>query len=302
LDPYPDPDALPRVLTRADAIGRGMSRHAVDHRLSSGRWRRVLPRTYLTVDTFTERDRLNAALAFAGDGALLSGAAALRASEVRRIPMPDVVLVLVPPGNRTGSADWVLVRRTFRPLVREQWSGPARVEVVRATADAALAMRHLDDVRTLVARVVQQGRCSPVELAAELAAGPRQGSAHLRQALREIQAGAESAPEARAAVILRRAGVRDFVQNAEIQLPDRSTRRIDFYWPRLRACLEIDSVEWHFDRADWTSTWDRHLDLTKFGYSVIHRPPSALRDRARFVTDVREWLAGRAADLQRGLG
>jgi hypothetical protein len=279
-----------------------MSRHAVDHRVSTGRWQRVLPRTYLTVDTFTEYDRMNAALAFAGAGAMLSGAAALRASEVRRIRMPSVVLVLVPPPNRTGSAEWVLVRRTFRPLVREQWSGPARVQVARAAADAALASPSLDDVRTLIARVVQDGRCSHSDLVAELEAGPRQGSAYLRTALEEIGAGAESAPEAQVARILRKAGISDFVQNAVIALPNGATRRVDFYWPRLRACLEIDSVEWHFDRADWAATWDRHLELTKFGYSVIHRPPSALREQARFVRDVREWLAGRTAELQRGVG
>src|SRR5947208_1173755 len=112
----PDPDRLPRIITRAEAIARGMSRHAVDHRVSTGRWRRVLPRTYLTVDTFTEYDRMQAALAFAGAGALLSGAAALRASEVRRIRMPSVVLVLVPPPNPPGSAAGVLVRPRCRSL------------------------------------------------------------------------------------------------------------------------------------------------------------------------------------------
>jgi hypothetical protein len=163
-------------------------------------------------------------------------------------------------------------------------------------------LSRLDDVRALVARVVQDGHCSLAELAIELEAGPRQGSAHLRQALKEVGLGAESAPEAEAARILRRAGITGFVQNAVLPLPDGSTRRVDFYWPELRACLEIDSVEWHFDRDDWTTTWDRHIDLSKFGYSVIHRPPSALRDRAGFARDVREWLAGRAADLRRGLG
>ena len=58
-----------------------------------------------------------------------------------------------------------------------------------------------------------------------------------------------NAAEARAAAILHSAGIRGFVQNAEIRLPDGSTRMIDFYWPGLRACLEIASVEFHFDRA-----------------------------------------------------
>ena len=297
----PDRDALPRVITRAAALERGFSRHAIDHRVATGKWRRVLPRTFLTADTLTETDRTTAALAFAGDGAVLSGAAALRESGVRRIAVPATILVLVPPKNRTRSAAWVQVRRTLRPIVGEQWLGLPRVEVARAAADLALTMAWLDDVRTLVARVVQQRHCTLAELGAELDAGPRQGSGHLRRALAEVGWGAESAPEAEAARILRRAGIDGFIQNAELQLPDGTTRRVDFYWPTLRACLEIDSVEWHFERADWAGTWDRHLDLSKFGYSVIHRPPSALVDKAQFAVDVRDWLAGREADLRRGL-
>jgi hypothetical protein len=103
--------------------------------------------------------------------------------------------------------------------------------------------------------------------------------------------GAASAPEAQAAGILRRAGITGFVQNARVRLPSGTIRVIDFYWPALRACLEIESIEWHSEPSDWSRTWDRHLDLTKFGYSVIHRPPSALKDPRTFVRDVTQWLA-----------
>ena len=295
--PLPDPDAVPRVLGRAEVLRLGFSRRAISRSLAAGRWRRILPRTYLIVDTLTTADRLVAALVFAGSGAALSGMAALFATEVRRIAPPDRILVLTPPSNRTTSHAWVDVRRTYRPIVTQQWSGPRRVEVARAAADAALTMRGLGDVRALVARVVQDRWCTVAELGVELEAGPRRGSAHLRRALSEVGWGAASAPEAEAADILRRAGITGFVQNGEISLPDGSIRLVDFYWPELRACLEIDSVDYHFDRADWARTWDRHLDLTKLGLSVIHRPPSALRDKRRFVSDVREWLAARRLEL-----
>lgn len=295
----PDPDALPRVLRRDQALRLGYSRRAVGHRLRTGRWRRVLPRVYLTVDTMTERDRYDAALLYAGRGAALSGAAALRASGVRGVAEPRTVLVLVPPDNRAESTGWVRIRATGRPIRIERWIGPRRVEVARATADQALSTRSLAEARALVARVVQQGRCTVEELGTELDEGPRQGSAFLRLALAEVGSGAESAPEAEAAAILRAAGVAGFVQNATLLLPNGTHRRVDFYWPALRAVLEIDSVEWHFTTEDWARTWDRHLQLTTAGYSVIHRPPSALRDRGRFVRDVGAWLAGRAAELGR---
>jgi hypothetical protein len=45
------------VLSRTEALARGYSRRQIERRLADGRWRRVLPRTYLTVDTMTVRDR-----------------------------------------------------------------------------------------------------------------------------------------------------------------------------------------------------------------------------------------------------
>jgi very-short-patch-repair endonuclease len=117
----------------------------------------------------------------------------------------------------------------------------------------------------------------------------------LRQALVEMSAGAASAPEARAARILRRAGVAAFEQNAVILLPGGGHYVADFLWRALRAILEIDSVEYHFDPVAWRRTMDRHLVLTTLGHSVIHRPPSALRDEHRFAADITAWLASRAA-------
>lgn len=300
--PFDDVDALPRVLGRAAALARGYSRQAIDRRLASGQWKRLLPRVYLTADTLRDHDRLRAALVFAGDGAALSGAAALFAAEVRRITLPQRVLVLVPPSNCVASRDWVRVRRSARPILVEQWAGARRVEPARAAADLAVELGRLDDVRALVARMIQDGHCTLPELGAELEAGPRRGSAHLRQALAEVGWGAASAPEARAGRILRRRGITGFQQNARIELPGGAWRVVDFYWPRLRACLEIDSIEYHFRREDYVATWDRHLDLSKFGYAVIHRPPSALADEARFARDIGQWLAGREADLRRGVG
>jgi hypothetical protein len=256
---------------------------------------------FSTVDTLLEADRLEAALLFAGNGATLSGAAALRVSGIAGISPPSSVLVLVPPVNRSRSFGWVRIRRSFRPIRLEQWIGPRRADVARAVADFALDRSRLDDVRSVVARAVQQRRCTVEEIGAELEAGPRNGSALLRRALEEVGWGAESAPEARAARILRRHGFEGFVQNAEIRLADGRTRRLDFYWPRLRAALEIDGAEYHLGALSWRATLDRHLELTTLGISVVHRPPSALSDEHTFVADIRGWLAGRERELRRGL-
>lgn len=287
----PDPDALPRVISRTDALARGVSRHAIDRRLASGRWQRVLPHTYLTADSLGWIDRCRAALCFAGADALISGTAALRLCEVRAAGGDDAVLVLVPPSNRARSTEWVRVRRTARRPERHADLGPRRAEIARAAADFALDARELDNVRALVSEVVRRELCTLDELSHQLRAGPRRGSGLLRQAIAEVSGGAWSAPEARAARELRRARVPRFVQNARIELPDGRFYLADFLWSELRAILEIDSVEYHINPVHWRATMDRHLELTTLGYSVIHRPPSLVfREPVRFRSEVLTWL------------
>ena len=292
--PFWDPDALPRILTLAEASARGFTYQAVYRRVRTGRWRHVLPRTFRTGTDITRWDKLDAALSFAGPDALLTGAAALWVDEVR-IPFPDLVALVTPRQAGVRSLAWVRVSHSGRTPERSLESGPRRVETARAVADLALTLMQLDDVRDLVARVIREQRCKVDHLVRELETGPRRGSALLRQALTEVGAGAASAPEAEAADILRRAGVPPFEQNAVIRLPDGRSYVADFLWRDLRAILEIDSVEYNFDPADWRRTLDRHMELTTLGFSVVHRPPSALRDRRRFATDVRTWLVGLAA-------
>ncbi len=292
--PVYDPDALPRVLDRAEAVRRGLTPAALRWRCDGVRWRPMLPGVYRTGPDVSNWDRLEAALAYGGPDALLSGAAGLWASGIR-MPFPDSVLVLVPLGRRPRSSTWVHVRPSSRPVERLLDGGPRRVVIARAAADHALTLRRIDDARQLIARVVRDGHCTLSELQTELAGGPRNGSALLRQALLEVTAGAASAPEARAAQILRRAGVPAFEQNAVILLPGGGHYVADFLWRALRAILEIDSVEYHLDPAMWRRTMDRHLALTTLGHSVIHRPPSALLDDHRFAADVTAWLASRAA-------
>jgi hypothetical protein len=287
--PFWDPDELPRVINLADAAARGLSADAVRRRVRSSAWRHLLPRVYRTGTDVSRRDRLNAALSFAGPRALLTGAAALWLYEFR-IPFPDLVTVAVPRDEGVRSLAWVRVIHSSRPLDPSLDAGPRRVLVPRAVADHALTVPRLDGVRQLVARAVRDQGCTVAQLRAELEAGPRNGSALLRQALDEVDAGAASAPEAEAARILRAAGVPPFEQNVVIRLPNGQQYVADFLWRALKAILEIDSVEYHLDPVDWRRTMDRHLALSTLGFSVVHRPPSAVKQQSRFAAEIDAWL------------
>jgi very-short-patch-repair endonuclease len=296
--PLLDPTAVPRVLGRADAVARGYSRGEIEYYLVSGRWRRVLPRTYLTSDTLTWDDRLRAALSFAGRSAVVTGAAALCDSGLRCVSRPDSVLVLVPRTTTARSQQWVRIRRTDRLPAPALLPGPSRAPAARAVADLALEQRRLDDVRTLVAESVRRDLCTVEELAAELDAGPRRGSGHLRAAVTEVASGAWSAPEARAATLLKRGGVPLFEQNVRIDLRNGRYVIVDFLWRALRAVLEIDSDTHHAHTADAEGTANKHLALETLGFSVVHRTPAfVMREPRAFVQGIAGWLEARRRQL-----
>jgi very-short-patch-repair endonuclease len=296
MPPLLDPTALPRVLGRDEARGLGITDRVIEARARSGRWQRVLPRTLLTSDTLLWLDRLDAAVTFAGPGALLSGAAAL-CDEFDSVRRPESVLVLVPYSFAARSIGWVHVRRVERMPSARLAPGAPRVEVARAVADLCVGMRWADDIRAVVTEAVRRRLCTPEELATAVDAGPRRGSKLVREAVREAAGGAWSAPEARVASLMRGAGLPAFKQNVEIRLPSGHVYIADFLWRRLRAILEIDSKRHHGTPGDRDATDARHIALESLGFSVIHRTPAAIRrDPGLFLDEVTRWLAARARE------
>jgi very-short-patch-repair endonuclease len=205
-------------------------------------------------------------------------------------------LVLVPIESGRQSFARARVRRTRRLPRGLPGRNPALAPVARAVADHAHTLVCLNDVRAVVAEAVQREWCTVQAIAAELAAGGRNGSALLRQAVTEIAGGARSAPEAEAAAILREGGVHGFQQNVDVLACGRRFN-VDFLWEQLMAVLEIDSQEFHFRSEQWKATMERHAMLEAAGYSVIHVPPSALKDRCAFIELVASWLQTRGRTL-----
>jgi very-short-patch-repair endonuclease len=72
----------------------------------------------------------------------------------------------------------------------------------------------------------------------------------LREALGDLGYGAWSAPEARAGRSLRAGGLGPFEQNAAVIGADGQVYFVDFLWRELRAILEVDSREHHFDQPE----------------------------------------------------
>lgn len=293
--PQLDPTVLPRVLTLGEAESLGYPFHVVRRRVAGGRWWRLAPGVYCTRARASRLDHLAAAIKHGGTGAVVTGAAALHEYGLRTVPPSSSELVLVPLACGARSFGRIVVRRTPRLPAPAPRPGPRLAPVARAAVDHARTLVRLDDVRAVIAEAVQRELTEVEQLWTEVEQGGRNGRALVRRAVLEVSAGARSAPEAKAASLLRAAGLGPFEQNALLRAGGRNFYP-DFLWRSIRAVLEIDSVEHHFRRADWQSTLDRHFRLEAAGYSVIHVPPSALNDGAEFVGRVRGWLAQRRRD------
>lgn len=295
LVPLLDPTAPPRVVTLDEASALGFPFHVVRRRVRRGRWQRLAPGVYCTEPPAARIDHLTAAVKHGGPRAVVTGTAALFEYGVRAAPMPQRELVLVPVDAGARSHGRIVVRRTPSLPVRSLRPGPALAPIARAAVDHARVLSRLDDVRAVVAEVVQRELTEVGQLWAEVELGARNGRALVRRAVLEVTAGSQSAPEAQAASLLTAAGLGPFEQNPHLVIAGQDYYP-DFLWRSLRAILEIDSFEHHYKPRDWQGTLKRHFALEAAGDSVVHVPPSALADGAAFISQVRVWLDVRRHD------
>jgi hypothetical protein len=109
-----------KVVSRSQAMTCGMTRDMLQRRSRpEGPWQRLPPGVYLTVTgTPTTDQRDMAALLYAGRGAVITDAAALRRHGLRA-PRTDTIDVLIPAGRQRQSAGFVAVHLTTKlpPLV-----------------------------------------------------------------------------------------------------------------------------------------------------------------------------------------
>lgn len=295
--PAPLENHLPAILDTQTAHQLGFSRHAIAHRISTRRWRRLARGVYLTHNGMPSVEQWAAGAVHAcGPGAVLAGILALRLHGLRTTLPPRPLVVLAPRTARRTSSGQLIVRHTTRLTAPRIRAGLPLAPVPRCVVEAALAITNLNDTRELVAATVQQRLCGIPDITDELAQSQRRGSANIRRVLGEVADGAESVAECEVAELLYRAGISGFEQNVDIRdSTGRFLGRGDFVWRDLRCVLEIDGQDWHLDPESWQNTLRRHNRLEAAGYAVLHLTPAQFRrDPAGCIALVRRWLADRA--------
>ncbi|HSK27817.1 MAG TPA: hypothetical protein VK894_12985 [Jiangellales bacterium] len=270
-----------------------------------GPWQWILPGvTVLHNGPITHRQRLRAALKYAGPGAVLTGRTALRGKGVQGIADDGKVHVLVEHSRQVSSTEFVVVERTRRlPRAGSVAGMPVVASVARAVIDAVRRTKGLDDVRAVVAAAVQQRRCTAAHLAAELRACQRRRTALANEVLTEIAAGIRSVAEARAREILRRRGIPEPLWNPTLRTAAGAfIGSPDAYWRDLALALEIDSTAWHLSPAQHRRTMAKHGRYTRHGITVLPYSPVAITDDPEAFADaVAEALAAAVTTLLPGV-
>lgn len=252
------------LITRRQALSVGLSADALRHRLRDcGPWKTVLPGVYLMhAGGLTGGQREIAAVLYAGRACVVTGIAALQRHGVR-VPTSEIVDVLIPEATKRQSAGFVRTHRTTRmPEQPFLASGIRWAPAARAVTDATRGELDDRDVRALVADAVQQRKCTIEQLGAELAVGPRQGSAALRAALEEVLDGVASISEADLRKLIKSGRLPEPVYNPQLYVGDEFIGQPDVWWRDAGVAGEVDSREWHLSPAQWERTMARHARMS----------------------------------------
>jgi hypothetical protein len=267
------------VITRAEAVLCGLTSRMLDRRIGpDGPWQRLLPGVYMTQTGAPTRDQqLMAALCYAGDGAIITGLAALAKYGVQ-VPETRLVDVLVPHVLRRVSREFVVVHRTRQlPRLRAA-DGPIRyVAPARAVADAAAGLTRLGDIRAVAAGAVQRNLCTVAELATEVSRRRFREAGLLRAVLGEVADGIRSPAEGDFRGLILRGGLPAPLFNARLYLGEQLLAVPDAWWPQAGVAAEVDSREWHLSPDSWEQTMLRHARMTAAGVLVLHFSPRQVK-------------------------
>ena len=286
------------VITRAQALGCGLSLAETRHRIRpGGPWQRLLPGVYLAMTgTPTQRQTEIAALRRAGPMSVLTSIAALQHHGVRA-PGSAFVTVLVPAAQRRRSEGFVRIWATTRMPEFVFTDGAVRfAEAARAVADAARELGSFREVRAVAADAVQRRRCRIDQLADELRHAPVRQTAWLRRTLAEVADGVRSVAEGDLRDLIRAHGLPLPVFNARLYSGRDFLAVADAWWPEAGVVVEVDSRQWHLSPDSYERTQRRSTRMGAVGINVMPVTPVRIRtDAAAVAAEIRSALeAGRA--------
>jgi very-short-patch-repair endonuclease len=274
---------------------RSLSRKALEHRLATGRWRRVHRMIYVTIGgplNPLQKDWV-AVLAAGGETgtACLAGLSALCTWGLRGIEAAAID-VLVPHARRVQLPPGVRLRRSRTPdLDATHHISPPATMAPRSLLDAVQWARSDAEARLIIAASFQQGLVTyvDVERAAAVKSRARRRGLLLSTAA-DCAGGSHSLGELDLMRLCRR--YRLPVPSRQSPRRDRLGRQryLDAVFEPYKLAIEIDGAH----HLDVTRMWDdavRANALELDGYVVLRYPAHAVRSQARRIAaEIREAL------------
>ena len=186
------------MILRDQAISAGLTRRAIDHRLSSGQWQSLLPRVYLVhPGEPSRRQMLIAAQLYAGPRSAIDAADACRWHGIKAVSVDESrVHVVEPWGEHARSTGFVVVRRTLAPIRTVIGHKLRFVDPASAVIAATRRMSSDRAVLAALSDALQRDAASyDALLRAHIQGSPR-NARRADEALASLAAGARSVPEA----------------------------------------------------------------------------------------------------------
>jgi very-short-patch-repair endonuclease len=239
------------IVDRGQALGLGLTRRQISHRLHSGAWQRVYPGVYATFTGQLSREaRLWAAVRCAGDGAMVSHETAAEVHGIIDKPLGSRIHVTVPLRRRPAR------KRPVRGIVihrsdqsQQQFLGPfklPRTRIEDTVLDLIAASSTFDQAYSWITRAVSRQHVTVSLLRAALATRHRiRWRKWLDEAFEDAHDGADSPLERRYVRDVERAhGLPRSQRQARRQFGDKTHYR-DNWYAEYRVVVEIDGPAYH---------------------------------------------------------
>lgn len=257
------------VISRAQALGSGLTSHQVRHLVRSGKWTRVLPGVYLAADaarTWSAWAHI-AALAAGPDVVLISDTAA----QLRQWTPPLLpITVAIPPHRRLClQTTAIRVLRLHVPKTdRVVADGLPTTTRLRTAVDVAHLMPPIQ-AQPILDRMLVLDAVRLDALTAAVAASRRAGSAQARALMRSAADLAAAESERYARRLLREAGITGWTSNHSVTVRGGRTIKIDLALKQLKIAVEVKGWLFHSKTDRARGDDDRITDLQLAGWFVI---------------------------------
>src|SRR6266571_171511 len=285
------------LITRVQALSKGLSSHRIAHLLESERWERVHVGVYrLNGSPVTWHQHVLAACLAAAKGAVVSHRTAAR---VWGMPLQAAGIELTVPLHRCISIMGATVHRSvsIEASDRRVVGGIPVTGAARTTIDLAAVLEE-DELEVILDDVLSRRLVTARDLDARLEAlgtRGRKGAGRLGRLLATRQGrgrAPESAFETFLSQALRRGGLPAPVPQFRVRLPSGRFARVDFAYPQARLVVEADSYRYHSSFSAWSRDRVRHNELVALGWRVLPIKFSDIRNDGQAIADqIRRCLA-----------